>query len=514
MASIASVLRETAGHRDVGVFGVKGIGKIHISRKLVLAFGGVLVLCGATGAAAVFIGADKILGPSYAQLNGLACTEVKTVTVKKKDRFWVRKYITTAETEDGLARVRTALRVASVVHDEMKPDLIQVVVLDTRGPKTVPDMRGRAIGADVLFISDPSRVPEYAGGQMFTARYVDKQANEVGQFYGEKINLTEDDIGQLVSRLDDRTDCVKPEIATPDGHGAASAGHGEAKEEGKSSAHGEVSGHGEAVPAEGHGEVAPEGADGKSKGWLASITGMILGGDKEGAAAPGSEDHAAVPAAEGEAGHGEPVTEQAAAEEDAGHGDAKPLAEDMPHDTAMDKQASAHGAEPSAPEHAVAAASAAADASKGWLGSVSGMIFGEKEAKPLPFGGAGQKIAPAEQASVPATPATEDSSHGEPQAHEPEAKPEEAKKTEAAVTDHGDGEMSNEADAAGAAWLAKLRAAPVKAAAAPAEHEPSADAAKAHDDQPVAVIPAEDSLVLPPKASESKDTKQQAEASH
>lgn len=513
---------------------MKGIGKIHISRKLVLAFGGVLVLCGTTGATAVYIGADKILGPSYAQLNGLACTEVKTVTVKKKDRFWVRKYITTAETEDGLARVRTALRVASVIHDEMKPDLIQVVVLDTKGPKTVPDMRGRAVGADVLFISDPSRVPEHAGGQMFTARYIDKPANEIGQFYGEKINLTEDDIGQLVSLLDDRTDCVKPEVATPDGHGAASdghgeakpaEGHGEAKEEGTSLGHGEASGHGEAAPAEGHGaeasaeghgEAAPKGTEATNKGWFASIKGMILGGDKEEAAAPGSEDHAAAPAAEGEAGHGEPVTEQAATEEDAGHGEAKPVAAEMPHDTTAGKQASAHGAEVSAPGHEVAAAPVAAEATKGWLGSVAGMIFGEKEVKPLPFGGAGQKIVPAEQASVPAAPAEEDGPHGEQageQAHAPAAKSEEAKKAEAPVTDHGGGEMSTEADAAGAAWLAKMRA-PVKAATAPAEHEPSADAAKAHDEQPAAVIPAEDSLVLPPKASDSKDAEQQAEASH
>ncbi len=507
---------------------MKGIGKIHISRKLVLAFGGVLVLCGTTGAAAVYIGADKILGPSYAQLNGLACTEVKTVTVKKKDRFWIRKYITTAETEDGLARVKTALRVASVIHDEMKPDLIQVVVLDAKGSKTVPDMRGRAVGADVLFISDPSRVPEYASGQMFTARYVDKAANEIGQFYGEKINLTEDDIGQLVSRLDDRADCVKPEVATPDGHGAASDGHGEAKpadghgdakKKDKSSGHGETSGHGEAAPAEdhgaevsaeGHGEAAPQGAEGKSKGWFASITGMILGGDEQEAATPGSADHAAAPVAEGDAGHGEPVTEQAAAEEDSGHGATKPVAAEMPHDTAAGKQASAHGAEPSAPEHEVASAPAAAEAPKGWLGSVSGMIFGEKEAKPLPFGGAGRKIVPAEQTSAPAhpeQPAAENGAHGD-QAHAPAVKPDEAKAPEAAATDHGAGEMSTEADAAGAAWLAKLRAVPVEAAP---DHAPAADTAEAHGEQPAEVIPAEDSPILPPKAS---DAKPQTEAGH
>ncbi|PZU89200.1 MAG: hypothetical protein DI528_03085 [Shinella sp.] len=532
-------MRKTAGHRDVWGFGVKGIGKIHVSRKIVLVFGGILVLCGTTGAAAAYIGADKLLGPSYAQLNGLACTEVKTVTIKKKDRFWVRKYITTPETEDGLARVKTALRVASVIHDNLKPDLIQVVVLDAKGAKSVPDMRGRAVGADVLFVSDPSRLPENAGGQMFTARYIDKKANEIGRFYGEKINLTEDDIGQLVSRLNDRTDCTKPEVDIPEagGEASASAGHGETKpangegaeqKEAKPSGHGEASQSGEAVPAEDSAATAPaegkgetEDAGGKSKGWLASITGMILGGEKEeGAAVPTSAEDAPGLAAEGEVGHGEPVATEPVAAEDVGKGEAKPLAAEMPQDTTAGKSSGARGAEASAPAHEVASAQAVAETQKGWLGSVSGMIFGEKEAKPLPFGGAGQKVAPAAQASVPARPEepmAEDGSPGE-QADAPAAKPEEAKKTEAAVTDQGDGEMSSEADAAGAAWLAKLRAAPVKAAAAPAEavsaeREPAADTAKAHDEQPAAVVPAEDSLVLPPKAGDSKDARQKAEAS-
>ncbi len=46
--------------------------KIHLSRKLMLILGGVLVTLGGTGAAAVYIGADKLLGTSYAELNGLS----------------------------------------------------------------------------------------------------------------------------------------------------------------------------------------------------------------------------------------------------------------------------------------------------------------------------------------------------------------------------------------------------------------------------------------------------------
>jgi len=313
---------------------LKGLSrKILPSRKLALILGGLLVLCGASGAGAVYVGADKLLGPSYRDVNGLECTEIKSVTIKKKDRFWIRKFVTT-EQSDGLARVKTALRVASAVYDAEKPDLVQVVILDTKGPKDRAEMRGHAVGADVVYIADPSRVPEEHNA-VFAARYVDRPANERGLFYGEKIVLPEEQIEKLVARLDDRTECLKPEIAAPEGHGAP-AGHGKAAP---------ADGHGKAAPVEGHGAdaatdghgaekgpvhdaPASEGAAhetanpngpvanaaapaGESEGWFSSLKSMVLGGGKEKAVteAPdgaAADDHdAAGPAAEAEAAAGQ-----------------------------------------------------------------------------------------------------------------------------------------------------------------------------------------------------------------
>lgn len=268
---------------------MKGLlGKILPSRKLALILGGFLVLCGATGAGAVYIGADKLLGPSYRDINGLECTELKTVTIKKKDRFWIRKFVATGQ-GDGLARVKTALRVASAVYDAEKPDLVQVVILDTKGPKDRAEMRGHAVGADVVYIADPSRVPEEHNA-VFTARYVDKPANEGGLFYGEKIVLPEEQIEKLVARLDDRTECLKPEIAAPEGHGAP-AGHGKAAP---------ADGHGEEAATDGHGaETAPAHDAPASEDAAHETT------DPHGAAADALAKDAAGPAAEAEAAAGQ-----------------------------------------------------------------------------------------------------------------------------------------------------------------------------------------------------------------
>jgi len=195
-------------------------------------------------------------------------------------------------------------------------------------------MRGHAVGADVVYIADPSRVPEEHNA-VFAARYVDKPANEGGLFYGEKIVLPEEQIEKLVARLDDRTECLKPEVVVPEGHGAP-AGHGKAAP---------ADAHGKAAPAEGHGaEAATDGhgaetapahdtpasedaaretanphgpvanaaaSAGESEGWFSSLKSMVLGGGKEipatgapdGAAAEGHD--AAGPAAEAEAAAGQ-----------------------------------------------------------------------------------------------------------------------------------------------------------------------------------------------------------------
>lgn len=219
------------------------------SRKLVLIIGGVALLMGVSGGAALYIGKDNILGPSAETVNGAACTDVNLVTIKKQNRTWVRKYIKTEPT-DGVTRVKTALRVAKAIYDAQKPDLVQVVVLDANGPTLRSDIRGRAIGADVVYIPHPDPVVESLEGKTYTARYYDGTAASNGLFFGERIDLPEDEISALNASFKDYSDCIDPiaVAATEGGEGGAKAAKGKSKEEKPA----EGGAGAEAAPAAGH----------------------------------------------------------------------------------------------------------------------------------------------------------------------------------------------------------------------------------------------------------------------
>jgi hypothetical protein len=540
--------------------------KIHLSRKLVLIVGGVLVLCGGTGGAAVYIGADTLLGPSYAQLNGLECTEVQVVEIRKKDRFWVRKYVTTNEPGDGLSRVKTALRVAKLVQEAKKADLVQVVVLDTNGPKDRASMRGRAVGADVIYVPDPTRVPEATPARVLTARYADGLAAANGQYFGERVDMTEADVQALLAKLDDSTDCVTPEVVVPEGaegghggakadaHGKKAGGHGEAPADG----HGEApaEGHGEA-PADGHGE-APAGEHGaetpvaehggeESKGWMASLMGMVgLGGDEAPADAHGAADaghgdapaegHGAADAGHGDApaeGHGEAPAEGHGDPAAAGHGDGEGHAAPAEDSAALPE--GDHSAEGAAHGDAAAEHAPASDATEATGHDATG--HGSTDGHDAPVTEEQALEAVTHETETPAV-ETSDSPVDSHDAAAPEAPAHDAAAEEAPA--EGDGWLSSlksmvglggeeaaasgEGEAApsdapassgedhGAAWLEKMRSQPIEPAGdatAPAtapeehgaatEHAPAASEAAAGHAVEGAAPPAEDEAKLPPK---------------
>jgi hypothetical protein len=196
-----------------GAVGVKALLRIfRPSRKLVIVIGGAALLTGGSGALALYLGGEKYLGLSTVSADGLECTDVNLVTIRKQNHLWVRKYITTAPT-DGLTRVKTALRVAKSVYEQQKPDLVQVVVLDKNGPTLRSDIRGRALGADVIYVPDPAKVGEGSVTAPYTARYYNGGASDEGMFYGEQIDMMPKDIDGMISSLKDHSDCLDPVAA-------------------------------------------------------------------------------------------------------------------------------------------------------------------------------------------------------------------------------------------------------------------------------------------------------------
>ena len=91
-----------------------------LSRKLLIIVAGVIVLTGASGAAAIFVGREALLGPPAEEISGVACTLVTTVRLDRNGQQWLRKYVR-SEAKEGEMRIKTALRVAELplmtVHD-------------------------------------------------------------------------------------------------------------------------------------------------------------------------------------------------------------------------------------------------------------------------------------------------------------------------------------------------------------------------------------------------------------
>jgi hypothetical protein len=285
--------------------------KIRLPRKVMFLITGILVLSGASGAYAVYSGKETFLGvasPETPSVSGLACTTIETLKMRRNGQRWIRKYVST-ESAAGVDRVRTALRIAGLLAKEEKADLYQVVVLDAAGPSDRADRRGAAIGAEVLFAPDPTKLPSMS--TPFIARYNDGKANTVGLFYGRQVALSTDDVKTTLTAMDDKSDCFDPVAAaaaaehgaagSESGHGEepAAEGHGEDASSGEAPAeHGAEDAapeHGAEAPAE-HSKAAEQGeAKSEEKGFFGSMLAMVLGSDTD---KPSSEDHAAEPATE------------------------------------------------------------------------------------------------------------------------------------------------------------------------------------------------------------------------
>ena len=291
--------------------------KIRLPRKVMFLMAGILVLSGASGAYAVYSGKETFLGvagPEKPSTSGLACTTIETLKMRRNGQRWIRKYVST-ESAGGVDRVRTALRITGLLAEEEHADLYQVVVLDSAGPSDRADRRGAAIGAQVLFAPDPSKLPGMSAP--FTARYTDAKANTVGLFYGAEVALSSDDIKTTLTAMDDKSDCFDPVAAAaaaePGAAGSKSGGHGEAP---AAEGHGEEAesgdapaGHGEEAAAPAHGaEAAAEQSAAKpeEKGFFGSMLAMVLGSDSEKPSSPAAEpamDHPAGSPVEEPAGH-------------------------------------------------------------------------------------------------------------------------------------------------------------------------------------------------------------------
>ncbi|HEV7309080.1 hypothetical protein [Ensifer sp.] len=200
------------------------LGKIRPSKRLLVILTAAFGVSAASGGAAVYVSRDALMTRmNEPKASGLECTLIRTLKLSHNGQRWIRMHVKT-DRADGQARIRTALRVVGALAKAEKADLYQVVVLDSAGPEERAQVRGAAVGAQVLFAPGPQSVPGMS--ETFRASYNEGTANSVGAFHGKTVDLSLDDVRNLMASMDDHSPCIDPSAEPAEG-AAAEAGGGE-----------------------------------------------------------------------------------------------------------------------------------------------------------------------------------------------------------------------------------------------------------------------------------------------
>ncbi|MEI2301604.1 hypothetical protein [Ensifer sp. MJa1] len=198
------------------------LGKIRPSKRLLVILVAAFGVSAASGGAAVYVSRDRLMGElNKPNLSGLECTTLRTLKLSHNGQRWIRMHVKT-DRADGEARMRTALRVVGALAKAEKADLYQVVVLDAAGPEERAQVRGTAIGAEVLFAPGPQSVPGMS--ETFRASYNAGAANSAGVFHGKTVDLSMDDIRTMMAAMDDHSACIDPSAEPVAGEAAEARG--------------------------------------------------------------------------------------------------------------------------------------------------------------------------------------------------------------------------------------------------------------------------------------------------
>ena len=123
-------------------------------------------------------------------------------------------------------RVKTGVRVARHLAETIGPDLVIVQVADHRGPTSRAELRGTAIGAEIVHAPHPTRT--LAVSQEWEVRYVDSNPTSAGYYFGSRTDLPMPEIVALGHQIEQVSGCDLDQVAeAPKAEAASSGGHGE-----------------------------------------------------------------------------------------------------------------------------------------------------------------------------------------------------------------------------------------------------------------------------------------------
>lgn len=156
-----------------------------VSRKLALLSGGFLLVLGASGTAALMFAPASMI-PGFSSKPGGYCKTIYQSEFKRDTETRLIAVISTDDTEP-LARVRTGVRIARHLAETLHPDLVIVQVADHRGPTDRANLRGEAIGAEIVHAPHPAKT--LATLKPWEARYIDTLPTETGLYFGTRVDM-------------------------------------------------------------------------------------------------------------------------------------------------------------------------------------------------------------------------------------------------------------------------------------------------------------------------------------
>jgi hypothetical protein len=156
-----------------------------MSRKLVLLSAGFLLVLGASGTAALVLAPAHLI-PGYSEETVSSC---KTLYQSDFRRGREERLIAVISTDavKPADRVRTGMRIASHLAETSKPDLVIVQVVDHQGPTGRAEIRGAAIGTEIVHAPNPSKT--VATGKPWEVRYIDALPTRSGFYFGPRVDM-------------------------------------------------------------------------------------------------------------------------------------------------------------------------------------------------------------------------------------------------------------------------------------------------------------------------------------
>lgn len=169
-----------------------------VSRKLALLSGGFLFVLGASGTAALVF-APATLIPSFNDEAPGFCKTLYQSEFKRGDEKRLIAVISGNDIEPR-ERVKTGIRIARHLAEALHPDLVIVQVADSRGPMTRAELRGSAIGVEIVHAPNPTRT--LATSKPWEVRYVDTIPTSAGHYFGQRVDMPLADIEALSNEIE------------------------------------------------------------------------------------------------------------------------------------------------------------------------------------------------------------------------------------------------------------------------------------------------------------------------